>query len=152
MKKIHLIILLLMILTPLIYTQEREDYKRKNKIEQLERLKMIEVLDLDEETSIRFFSRRNEHQKEIEEMEKKSSDLFYQLEKILKSGKNDTEVEQKKIISDLMDNREKIELKRKQFILSLSDILTTGQISKYVLFEKRFREELRKILLEKRRH
>jgi hypothetical protein len=152
MKKIHLIILLLMILTPLIYTQEREDYKRKNKIEQLERLKMIEVLDLDEETSIRFFSRRNEHQKEIEEMEKKSSDLFYQLEKILKSGKNDAEVEQKKIITDLMDNREKIELKRKQFILSLSDILTTGQISKYVLFEKRFREELRKILLEKRRH
>lgn len=151
MKTNHLVIALLIFLTPLHFTQERDNFKQKNKIEQLEQLKLIEVLDLDEETSVRFFARRNEHQKEIESMEKRSSDLFYQLEKSLKSDKGDTESEQKKIVAELLDNKEKIELKRKQFILSLSDMLTTQQISKYVLFEKRFKEELRKILLQKRR-
>ena len=44
---------------------------------------------------------------------------------------------QKQIISELFKTKESIESSRNQFINSLSDILSTAQISKLIVFEKK---------------
>ena len=36
---------------------------------------------MDEDTSIRFFARRNESKREIQELEKKTDDIIFELEK-----------------------------------------------------------------------
>lgn len=42
--------------------EDRREWGRKGgKIEQLEKIKIIEELNMDEETALKFFSRRNEH-------------------------------------------------------------------------------------------
>ncbi len=83
MKKSFMIMFALILLTPIIYSQQMKENKMKNreKLEQLEKIKLIESLDMDEDTSIRFFARRNESKREIQELEKKTEDIIFELEK-----------------------------------------------------------------------
>ena len=153
MNKVIITALVMVFLTSISYPQKMRDKMMKNrgKLEQLEKVKLIEALDLDEETAVRFFARRNESRNEIDELEKKSDDLISGLENSLKSGENNLEEKQKQMISELLKMRESIEVRRNQFIKSLTDILTTEQISKLIVFEKRFRDEIRNVLFDKRR-
>lgn len=127
----------------------RQDWPRMHRVEQLERVKLIESLNMTEEQSVRFFARRNEHRKELEAFEKKIDESMLEIDRILNSGEI-KESTLKKLNEDILSNREKIETKRKQFILSLNDILSTEQISKLLLFERRFREEIRDLIIKRR--
>lgn len=135
---------------PAMAQEHQERRKKDNKIEQLEKVKLIEALDLTEDQSIRFFARRNEHRKEIEKLEIHSEEVIRDLEKIVQDSNERNVTEQKRLLNEFLDIRIQIENKRKQFILSLNDILTTEQVSKLVLFEKKFREEIRKILMKRK--
>jgi hypothetical protein len=120
-----------------------------HRVEQLERVKLIESLNLSEEQAVRFFARRNEHRKEIESINRKIDELMEEIDRILNSGEI-KESYLKKLNEEILLNREKIELKRKQFVLSLNDILSTEQISKLLLFERRFHEEIRDLIIKRR--
>lgn len=147
--KLVLMILLLLITTPIF--SQIDEMRNRNRIAQLEKLKLIEALELNEETAVRFFARRKEHQKELELLENRSKELFEQLDKSIESKSANSEKEQRNIINEMFDLKVKIEQKKKDFIFSLNNILTTEQVSKYLLFEKSFREEIRKILLDRRK-
>jgi hypothetical protein len=152
MNKVIITALVVVFLTSISFPQKMREkmMKNKGKLEQLEKVKLIEALDLDEETAIRFFARRNDSRNEIDNLEKKSDDLIFELESLFKSGEKNQEEKQKQMISEFLKMRESVEVKRNQFINSLTDILTTEQISKLIVFEKRFRDEIRNVLLEKR--
>lgn len=150
MKNIIYVILILLIVMPAMAQEHRERRMMDNKIEQLEKVKIIEALDLTEEQSIRFFARRNEHRKEIEKLEMRSEELIKDIENTIVDSNEKNIVEQKRLLNEFLDIRIQIENKRKQFILSLNDILSTEQVSKLVVFEKKFREEIRKILMKRK--
>ena len=153
MYKLIITLLAIILLTSISFPQKMEErgMKHRGKLEQLEKIKLIEALDLDEETSIRFFSRRNESRKEIQELEIRTDDIIAELEKSFNNGDKSKDDLQKRLTSDLLKTRESIETKRNQFINSLNDILTTEQIAKLIVFEKKFRDEIRNVLLNKER-
>lgn len=122
----------------------------ENKIEQLEKVKLIETLNLSEEQSIRFFARRNEHRKQMQELDQKIDEMTSLLEKLIRSEDKTSTGEQKKLVENILNLRIQAEKSKKDFILSLDDILSTEQISKLVLFEKQFREEIRRVLMKRR--
>jgi len=124
--------------------------KNRDRLEQLEKIKLIEALDLDEETSIRFFARRNDSKNQIRELEKKADDIILELEKSFKTDDKNQDEKQKQLISEMLKTRESIELKRNQFIKSLDDILSTEQIAKLIVFERNFRDEIRNILFDRK--
>jgi hypothetical protein len=124
--------------------------KNREKLEQLEKIKLIESLDMDEDTSIRFFARRNESKREIQELEKKTDDIIFELEKSFNREDKSQDEKQKLLISEMLKNRESIEIKRNQFVNSLDDILSTEQIAKLIVFEKRFRDEIRNVLFDRK--
>jgi len=152
MKKSFMIIFSIILLTPIIYSQQMKENKMKNreKLEQLEKIKLIESLDMDEDTSIRFFARRNESKREIQSLEKKTEDIIFELEKSFNIEDKNQDEKQKQLISEMLKNRESIELKRNQFINSLGDILSTEQIAKLIVFEKKFRDEIRNVLFDRK--
>ena len=153
MKNIYFLLIIFVSLTYASYSQQDRGnlIKQRNKIHQLEKLKLIDALDMDENTSIKFFARRNEMQNEIESLQDKSDDLISKLDKTLNSDNKNNESEQRQIINEILSTREKIETVKKQFINSLSDILSTEKVAKYLVFEQKFREEIRKIILNRRR-
>jgi hypothetical protein len=124
--------------------------KNREKLEQLEKIKLIESLDMDENTSIRFFARRNESKREIQELEKKTEDIIFELEKSFNTEDKNQDERQRQLISEMLKNRESIEMKRTQFINSLGDILSTEQIAKLIVFEKKFRDEIRNVLFDRK--
>ena len=152
MKKLLMIIFTLIVLTSIAYPQQMKERKMKNmeKLEQLEKIKLIESLDMDEDTSVRFFARRNESKREIQELEKKTDDIIFELEKSFNSEDKYQDEKQKLLISEMLKNREAIEMRRNQFINSLDDILSTEQIAKLIVFEKKFREEIRNVIFDRK--
>ena len=152
MKKSFMIMFALILLTPIIYSQQMKENKMKNreKLEQLEKIKLIESLDMDEDTSIRFFARRNDSKREIHELEKKSDNIISELETSFDTEDKNQDEKQKQLISEMLKNRESIELKRNQFINSLGNILSTEQIAKLIVFEKKFRDEIRNVLFDRK--
>lgn len=154
MNKLFITLLTVILISSISFPQKMKDKGMKNreKLEQLEKIKLIEALDLDEETAIRFFARRNDSKKEIQELEKKLEDIFSELEKSFNSENKNQNENQKQLISETLKTRGSIELKRNQFFSSLNDILTVEQIGKLIVFEKKFRDEIRQVLLDNKRH
>jgi len=152
MNKLFMMLFTLILLTSIVYPQQMKERKMKNreKLEQLEKIKLIESLDMDEDTSIRFFARRNESKREIQELEKKIEDIIFELEKSFNTEDKNQNEKQKQLISEMLKNRDSIELKRNQFINSLDDILSTEQVAKLIVFEKRFRDEIRNVLFDRK--
>ena len=152
MKKSFIILFAIILLTSISFPQQMREkgMKHRDKLEQLEKIKLIEALDLDEETSIRFFARRNDSKKEIQELDKKADAIIFELEKSFNSDDKNQDEKQKQLISGMLKTRESIELRRNQFINSLDDILSTEQIAKLIVFEKKFRDEIRNVLFERK--
>jgi hypothetical protein len=128
-----------------------KDKEAAEKIYQLEKIKLIEVLQMDEETSIRFFARRAEFQRQTDEIHIKIESIINTLESIDKSGKVYTEAELISYINEFNNLHSQLGQKRTEFINSLNDILSYEQISKLIVFERKFKEELRKAFFKERR-
>lgn len=153
MNKLSCAVLIILFAVSIVHPQKMRDrmVQKKDKLEQLEKVKLIEALDLNEDVAIKFFSRRNESRNEIDLLEQKADDLLNEIEKSFNADQKSIEGKQKQMISDYLSTRESIDQKRHQFIKSLGDILTTEQICKLIVFEKKFRDEIRSLLLDRRR-
>lgn len=122
----------------------------RNKIEQLEKLKLIETLNLDEETSIRFFTRRNKFMDAQHEYMTKRDNVLKEIEKMVTDENNKSDEKTMKAKMEEVFSIEKSMLdERIKFFNSLNDILTIEQIAKAMAFEVRFREEVRNVLMRK---
>lgn len=125
---------------------DRRDFGRR--FEELENIKLLEILDLDEDMAIKFFARRNKSRDTVHEIMKEKDEL---LKKIESSLKNNETSNYKKLYQSLLDNEVKMHKERRRFLTSLDDILTTEQIVKVMLFEHKFREDVKDLLIERGR-
>ncbi len=114
------------------------------RVEQLKKLRMQESMALDEETSIRFFARYNEHQEDLRKVGKKRADLIDGLEALIRKNATESELDARlKEISKVEGQVIEVRLK---FIEKLGDILTKDQIARYVVFERNFNQDLRDLM------
>ena len=150
MKKIIFLSLLLVISSTLILAQVEMDRPFKDsqqKIDELEKLRLIEILNMDEETSVRFFARRNEHMQQQRALIFSRDSLLMEIEENFKG--NDENL-YKKQLNQILGMEEQIFQGRKHFYESLKDILTQEQILKIIVFEHRFKKEIRDMLFKHR--
>jgi len=153
MKNINLSILILFILSTTLSAQRGkwQDEEAREKFEQLEKIKLIESLEMDEETTLRFFSRRSEHRKQQDEIQAKIQLKIDNLETIFESGKPANVDEIKSSIKEINNLQLQFDKGRVDFVNSLADILSYEQIAKLLIFEKKFRNDVRKLLIKERR-
>ena len=123
--------------------------RMRAKVEQFEKIKLIETLNLNEDESIRFFARRNEYKENQKKMLAERDSLYKLLSVELSSGKD---AELAKMRNEILDVDSRILIKRKEFLNSLGDLLSEKEIAKYVLFEYNFRNEIRKQLIKQYKH
>lgn len=120
------------------------------KIEELEKIKLIEALNMDESTTLKFFARRTKFRDEQTQLFQEANKILNQMEETAKktNDKNDPEI--KKQIEQYFNVENKILQNRESFIYSLNDILASQQIAEYLVFEKKFRDEIRNVLFKER--
>ncbi len=154
MKKMFLPVIIIFILFSSSYSQQRmrqgQDQRPLQRIEQWERLKLIDALNLNEETAIRFFARRHENQKKMKEILDLRDDAIRELEDDIRSA-NQNDASYKDKVNALLSLENNISKERENFLRSLSDLLSPMQIAKLVVFESRFRKEVRETLMGKGR-
>lgn len=131
--------------------RERPHMRNMEKILQLEKVKLMEVLMLDEETSVKFFLRLKEHREKMRENMEQLDKLTDDLRKKLEDENLDMNDPQFKKYNDELVNIENNGKKiRVDFIKSISEILTPIQISKFLVFERAFRNEMQDLLMKQR--
>ena len=153
MKASMQIILTIMIFSINLFPQKGkwQDEEVRAKFEELEKIKLIETLQMNEETTLRFFARQFEHKSQQHEIQDKIKTNIDDMDVMLKSGRAVPNEELKFKINEINNLQIQLEKNRADFINSLSDILSYEQIAQLLIFEKRFRNEVRKMIMRDRR-
>ncbi|HEX2960289.1 MAG TPA: hypothetical protein VHO43_00760 [Ignavibacteriales bacterium] len=127
--------------------------KAHEKIMELEKIKLMEALDLDEATMIKFFARRKDFQNKMAGLNLHKDNELDELQNALNSEGGAAKDEQfyKKYVEDLKSVDMSIAKTRDEYLSSLKDILSQRQIAKLMVFERNFRRELRDIIFKERR-
>jgi hypothetical protein len=159
MNKLFIVVALSFVFSVSILAQDigREErmHKRRapmKKIEELEKIKLLDVLNLDEATSVKLFTRRNQNRTKIWDIEDKINEVLQNIELEVKKGKDMDVSKIQKLNEDYCNLSMDVEKEKMSFIRSISDILTPEQIGKYIVFERRFREDIRELLMKGIRH
>ena len=149
MKKIYLLAACLLLSLPLFaqrHPGRGEDHPRiKDRLEEFEKVRLLEVLDLDEETAVKFIIRRKDHRKTMDSIIEKRFSMINDLQNNIKSEKySDTDI--KKDINKILNIEKELAEERSRYIVSLYDILTVEQVAKVITFEDRFRSDIKEMI------
>lgn len=153
MKTKLLFICLILVSNVYLFAQrhDRPPQDVPERILQLEKIKLIETLEMDEETTLKFFSRRAEHKKTMDEIAEREDNLLSQIEGIITGDQKYAEGDLEKLVDEVEAVQGEFVKSKFKFINSLNDLLTVEQIAKLIVFERRFREELRGVLFRDRK-
>lgn len=138
------------LVTTTVVAQPRPEGPREKgaeRLAQFKKLRLIEVLDLDEQTAEKFFVRYNEGQKKIDQARKDLQEAVGELEAAVKAKVSDAELNGKS---------EQVVKRIQQFSQAITErlnavrpLLSPQQYAKLVVFEVRFTEALQRALLRR---
>lgn len=151
MNKLLIIVSLLLLFSDVSFSQviKPRNHKGESRIERLEKLKLIESLDLNEEKTLIFFARRTTHRKTMMNLQDYAENKMFEIEKFLNSERvNETEL--KKLIDEYILLEKNINDEKVRFIASLSDIFSSEQIARLMIFERKFKKEIKNVIIRDR--
>ena len=124
---------------------QRGPHRAHERLELIKKMKMLEILDLDEKTGEKFLLKYNTAEDKVkkigDEVRQISDDLADAIEKKDKSktiSLTNTLIEKQKQFFDAQIEK----------LNSLKNVLSEEQFAKYVLFENQFPQMIRKFLME----
>ena len=113
----------------------------RGKLEHFKKLKLIEVLNLNENDAVRFFAKLNVHENKMQEIQKQRESLLDSLEILVKLKASEKSLEG---VFDMLQDVEQQQLaERKTFRNDAKSVLSTEQVAKWLLFERKFMKEVR---------
>lgn len=125
--------------------QKRE--KMRQRIEDLRKVKLLDILDLKGDQVERFFAVYNRHQDRFHEQQMKIDAAARDLQGAIGRGASDAELGEKTLaLRNLIRDLEKTIESRFD---ELKPILSTKQYAQYVVFEARFRDELQRMIMDR---
>ncbi len=151
-----LLVCLLVIVAPLVIAQPEGpppgDQRGWERIEQLRKVRMIEMLNLTENQSVRFLARLKEHDAVRQDLMRQKNEALDKIERLIRNNADSTEYFP--LFSEVQGIDGRVASERKKFFDGLSDILSVEQRGKMLVFERRFERELRDAFREaqRRRH
>ncbi len=113
----------------------------RERIERFRKMRLIELLDLKEEQSVRFIARFNEFENNRRDLNKQRDEILDKIERLVRNNADEKEIE--KVFPEVEAIGRKIGEERLKFFNSLGDLLSVQQRAKLLLFERRFETELR---------
>lgn len=130
------------------FPDDRPGGKARERMEQFEQIKLLEILNLDEDVAVKFIVRKNQHRNNMTDIIMRRNTLMNKLYKQSSEGNNNASFYKEKI-SEILNIESELAQERKNFIGSLWDILTAEQIAKVVTFESQFRSEVRGLIKDR---
>lgn len=116
------------------------------RIERFKKMRMVEMLDLKEEQSIRFFARHNEFENVRRELNRQRDETLDKIERLIRNNADAKEYD--KLFAEVEATNRKVGEEKLRFFNGLNDVLSIEQRAKLLLFERRFETELREAMRE----
>lgn len=123
--------------------------ERTRRLEHFKKIRLMEVLHLDEQESIRFFSRYDKFEEELRKLERERSRIIDDLDSLAKHEEK-AEAYQKDF-DDLIALGPRLADVRMRFYKDIRAILTPRQVAELIVFERDFGRELREIIQDVQR-
>jgi hypothetical protein len=144
--KYAMIAILVMVTCPVHAQEGPGQFRGGQRVEQFKKLRMIEALKLDEETSVRFFAKYTKHEDNLRDINKQRNDLLDRLQGLRDSNGSDEQME--KVIADLTSLDGKQADERARFLEDIKTVLTTKQVADLFLFDRNFARNIRQLMQE----
>jgi len=127
----------------------RMNPERMKKIDQLEKIKLMDILDVDEETLIRFLKRFGELKSKTWELFTRKDSLARQVQKLLEDENSDEE-KITQTVKELFAIDQQICALKSEFFTMAENILPPRELAKFLMFEQKFRRELMRVFEKKK--
>jgi len=114
------------------------------RVEQYKKIRIMEVLNLDEQNSIKFFARYNKHQALMRDLRKQQVQALASVQALRKENAGDDAYG--KIVDELLSYENKVNDAKAKYIDELKQVLTSKQLAEYLVFETRFQQNLRDLV------
>ena len=128
---------------------KEQNLKAKERVQQIKKMKLLELLNLDEAASEKFLSKYTVWEKKLNEKRDAIESAIDELQSNLrkKISNNDIVQQSNKILSLRSDLFSSIQESQKD----IKSILNDTQFATYLVFEHKFRKEMEKMLMDKMR-
>ncbi len=122
------------------------------RIEKFKKMRLIEELNFSEENAIRFNVKYTAHEEKVRDLYKKREELESDIEKMISSSQEiqKDSKELLRVLKEIEENELKIHDEKTRYIMDLKKMLTTEQMAKFYLFQRKFNKELREAIRELR--
>ena len=124
--------------------QDREDPAAFDRIESFKKVRLLEVLNLDETASAKFLARYNQRMEKMRAAERTRGEIVDRLDQQIAANASEAEFAQ--TFAALAEQEKKMFEKRLSFISDLREILTPQQVAQFIAFERTFNRDLRNIV------
>ena len=123
--------------------------KMRKRIEDLRKVKLLDILNLQGEQVEEFFAIYNRNQAKFHELRQEIDSKSNALQEAIEEGASDSDLElkTKKLRVAVQAMEESIENR----FDDVRTVLSTKQYAQYVVFESRFRDELQRMILDRMR-
>ena len=116
------------------------------RIEQYKKIRLMDFLQLDEETSIRFFSRYNRFGEDLRALNGKRNSLVDELQRLVRRDAGEAEF--RKVFDQLDGLGGEMAVLRHNYMEEISELLPAKKVAAYIVFERNFYRNLRDLLRE----
>jgi len=128
------------------FGQGMQTEKGVERVQHLKKVRMIEILDLTEDQSVRFFARLNEYEKERAVVLTEKTAALDKVERLVRNRADGNEFNE--VFPTVFDFDVKLAKQDAEFFQSLNDLLSPEQQAKLLIFDRQFERELREGLVE----
>ena len=138
MYKMLLLAFLVMAVSPKMILSQ-DDFR--DKIEDIKLEKLTKKLELDESIKATFIDKYKTFSKSMRELNKSRAKAYKLMTENIESGNG-----LDSLVNLVLDFESQISQKREDFIADMKSMLTSQQIAKMIVFERKFNTEIRKLL------
>jgi hypothetical protein len=120
--------------------------KAVERIQQIRKVKLIEVLDLDDATADKFFLKDHQNSKKIDVLRQEIDKVSSELEKSLRDGQQTDIRKKSEIMFSKMTELMNTNIER---LKTAKQLLPDEKFAKFMVFETKFRKEIEMFLIRK---
>lgn len=117
----------------------QDDFREK--LQEIKLEKLTKKLELDENTKNTFIDKYKAFSSSIKELNQKRAKSYKLMTENIESGNG-----LDSILNQILDYEEQINQKRVDFVKDMKSILTSQQLAKMIVFERKFNNEIKKLL------
>ncbi|MEN3037862.1 MAG: hypothetical protein ABDI07_01695 [Candidatus Kryptonium sp.] len=138
MKKIIVVLGSVIFFVSMLFSQDFIGPRWRERVLEFKKVRLLEILKLDEHSSVKFLNRYTKFSKDIEVLELERERIVNDIEIKLRRGDKDG---YDKSIQELIELEKKEYEMRLSFYKELKEVLSDQQIAQVIVFERNFRRE-----------